>query len=765
MIEHYGQRIIRWRYLVLLITFLLTVLAAAGLYWLKFEADYRVFFKKDNPELLAFDRIQDTYAKDDNVLFVLAPKDGQVFTRETLQAVAWLTKEAWQTPYSNRVDSITNFQHTYAIGDDIIVQDLVPDASALTEADIARIREIALGEPQLVNNSISPEAHVTAVNITIQLQDENANQATPEVVAFARGLERVLRADYPHIEVYMTGLVTGNNAFLEISQRDMATLVPAMFLIIVVILWLLLHSFFGVIATILVIVFSTVSAVGLAGWLGITMTAISNSAPVVILTLAIANSVHILTTFRRLLHGREKNAAIMESLRINFTPVFLVSLTTAIGFLSLNFGEIPPLRDLGNIVAVGVVIAFLLSVAFLPALIATFPAPPAIRPSDATGARVMAHFGEFVIRKRWGLMWSMLGVSLVLIGFLARNDLDDEYLKYYGEDVDFRIASDFTIENLTGLQRIHYSLDAGEEWGIGKQEFLKKMAEFAAWYREQPEVIHVDSIIDTLKQLNRNMHGDDPAYYRLPERRDLVAQYLLFYEMSLPYGLDLNNQINLDKSATRLVVTLDSLSDNRLLAVEARAQQWLQENAPPSMRTPGVSVSMIFASVNYHNLRSLLLGAVVALVLISLILVIASRSVKFGLISMIPNLVPMAMAFGLWGMLVAKINLGLSAVALITMGIVVDDTIHFLNKYLHARREEQLDPPDAVRYAFNNVGVALWTTSLTLIAGFLVLTFSPFYVNFSMGIMTAITIALALVTDFLLLPPLLMKWDKAGTKP
>nr|VFK38509.1 MAG: hypothetical protein BECKSD772F_GA0070984_102514 [Candidatus Kentron sp. SD]VFK44818.1 MAG: hypothetical protein BECKSD772E_GA0070983_10447 [Candidatus Kentron sp. SD] len=763
MIEHYGQWIIRWRYQILLVTFLLAILAAWGLFSLKSEADYRVFFKKDNPELLAFDRIQDTYAKDDNVLFVLAPKDGRVFTRETLQAVAWLTEEAWQTPYSNRVDSITNFQYTYARGDDIIVRDLIPDAEALTEADITRIRDIALAEPQLVNSLVSPEGHVAAVNITIQLQDENADQATPEVIAFARGLERILRADYPHIEVYMTGLVTGNNAFLEISQQDMLTLIPAMFLMIVAILWWLLHSFFGVIATILVIVFSTISAVGLAGWMGISLTAISNSAPVVILTLAIANSVHILTTFRRLLYGREKNAAIMESLRVNFTPVSLVSLTTAIGFLSLNFGEIPPLRDLGNIVAIGVAIAFILSVGFLPALMATFPAPPAIPPTDATGARAMAHFGEFVIRRRRELMWSMLVITLALIACLGRNDLDDEYLKYYGEDVDFRIATDFTIENLTGLQRIHYSLDAGEEWGIGKPEFLKKMAEFVVWYREQPEVIHVDSIIDVLRQLNRNMHGDDPAYYRLPERRDLVAQYLLFYEMSLPYGLDLNNQINVDKSATRMMVTLKALSDNALLAVEARAQQWLRENAPASMQTPGVSVSMIFASVNYHNLRSLLWGAFVALVLISLILVVASRSVKFGLISMIPNLVPMAMAFGLWGLLVGKINLGLSAVALITMGIVVDDTIHFLNKYLYARRKENLDSPDAVRYAFNNVGLALWTTSLTLIAGFLILTLSPFYVNSSMGIMTAATITLALVTDFLLLPPLLMKWDRSRT--
>nr|VFK13750.1 MAG: hypothetical protein BECKLFY1418C_GA0070996_100436 [Candidatus Kentron sp. LFY] len=757
MIERFGYGVIRWRYWILLATLVSTALAVVASLSLKFEADYRVFFKEDNPQLVAFEALQDTYAKDDNVIFVLAPRDGRVFSRETLQAVAWLTEEAWQIPYSNRVDSITNFQHTYAEGDDIIVEDLISDAKDLTEADIARIRNIVLREPQLVNNLISPTAHVTGINVTVQFPDQASDEKTPEIVAFARDLRRTLRADHPDIEVYITGLVPSNNAFLEVSQRDMMVLVPAMFGVILLLLWLLLHFLSGVIATILVIVSSTMIAMGLTGIIGISLTAVSNIAPVVILTLAIANSVHILTGFRRSLHEKDKYAAIAESLRINLTPVFLVSLTTTIGFLTLNFGEIPPLRDLGNIVAMGVTVAFILSVMFLPALMAIFPAPPPLL-ATASGVRAMRGLGEFVVRRRTLLMWCTMGVTLTLIAFLPRNELDDEYLKYYDESMDIRIASDFTIENLTGLQRINYSLNAGEEWGICRPEFLHQVARFAAWYREQPEVVHVDSIVDTLKQLNQNMHGDDPAYYHLPERRDLSAQYLLFYEMSLPYGLDLNNQIDMHKSATRLTAIVEGLSDNELLALEGRAQRWLRENAP-ALQTHGVGASMIFANVSHRNLRSLLLGAVTALVVISLILVVASRSVKFGLISMIPNLVPMTMAFGLWGMLVTKVNLGLSGVTIITMGIVVDGTIHFLNKYLHARRKQNLESPDAVRYAFDRAGVALWTTSLTLVAGFLVLTLSSFSLNSSMGIMTAMIIVLALFTDFLLLPPLLMKWD------
>jgi predicted RND superfamily exporter protein len=233
--------------------------------------------------------------------------------------------------------------------------------------------------------------------------------------------------------------------------------------------------------------------------------------------------------------------------------------------------------------------------------------------------------------------------------------------------------------------------------------------------------------------------------------------------MSLPYGLDLNNQINIDKSATRIAVTLKTLSTNELLALEERAQQWLKKNGLPAMQVPGASTSLMFANIGSRNIQSMLFGAALALILISIILIFALRSLKFGLISLIPNLVPTLMAFGLWGLLVGQVGLGLSVVAGLTIGIVVDDTIHYLSKYLRARREKGLDPEDAVRYAFHSVGLALWVTSLALVAGFAILSQSHFYLNSTMGIMTAVTIAFALMTDFLFLPPLLMKIEKKTT--
>ncbi len=759
MIERYGQLMIKWRYLVIFACLVLVGLTTLG-FPLRFDADYHVFFSDDNPQLLAFEELENTYTKNDNVMLVLAPKNGQVFNNETLDAVEWLTNEAWQIPFSIRVDSITNFQYTRAEEDDLIVEDLIMEAKTLSEADLATAKRVALKEPMLIHKLISPKAHVTAVNVTIQLSGKNPDKEVPQIATFVRNLADKVRAKYPNIDIYLTGMVMMNNSFPEAVKKDMTTLIPMMYLVIMLMIWLLLGSLSATFSTVIIISSSILGAMGIAGLLGITLSGPSAAAPTMIMTLAVADSIHFLVTLRHEMrvNGLAKYAAIVESLRINILPIFLTSLTTAIGFLSMNFSDVPPFHDLGNIVAMGVTIAFILSVTVLPALIAILPFKP--KPQTTNTVHAMDSLGEFVVKRRKPLMWGMTGIIILLVSFIPRNELNDEFVKYFDETFDFRRATDFVTENLTGIYNIHYSLGSGESGGISNPAFLAKVDEFAQWYRQQPEVVHVNTITDTFKRLNKNMHGDDPTYYRLPEQRNLAAQYLLLYEMSLPYGLDINNQINIDKSATRFAVTLQNISTNQMLAVEQRAQKWLKDNAPESMQVHGVSSAMMFANIGSRNIKNMLLGAVIALILISLILIIALRSVKYGLISLIPNLVPTAMAFGIWGFFVGQIGLGLSVVAGLTIGIVVDDTIHYLTKYLRARREKGLDSTEAIRYAFRSVGLALWITSIVLIAGFLVLSQSHFYMNESMGIMTAVTIALALAADFLFLPTLLMKLEK-----
>ena len=744
-----------WR--ILLLTLLVVLFAGSGGRFIEFTNDYRVFFSDDNPELQAFEAMQNIYTKTDNVLFVVAPENSKVFSAETLALVAELTELSWQTPYSTRVDSVTNFQHTVAEEDDLLVGDLVDDVAQMSIEEVQYVRDVALNEPLLLNRLISPSAHVTGVNITIQLPGKSLTEV-PEVAEFARQLAADIEAKYPKHRLYITGLAMMNNAFGESTQNDMATLVPMMFLTIIFILGILLRSFSSTIAAVVMIFATILFAMGIMGWLGWKLTPASAAAPTIIMTMAVADTVHLLVTFlHNMRRGQTRHDAMKDSLRVNFQPIFITSVTTAIGFLSMNFSDVPPFHDLGNMVAIGVMFAFVLSVSTLPAIMMVLPVR-VLAQAEKENA-FMPAFAQFVIHRRRPLLFGMGLLALALMAFLPQNTLDDQFVEYFDETVDFRRDTDFSRANLAGIYTLQYSLKQGESGGISDPVFLKSVDQFAQWLRTQPEVMHVQTISDTFKRLNKNMHGDDPAYYSLPESRELAAQYLLLYELSLPYGLDLNDQIDIDKAQTRLNITLENLHTEEMLALENRVSNWLSTNLPDVGFT-GASPTLMFAHIGERNVSSMLFGTTLALILISLILVLALRSAPIGLISLAPNLIPAGMAFGLWGLLVGQVGLSLSVVAGMTLGIVVDDTVHFLSKYLRARREKGLNEQEAVAYAFNTVGVALWVTSLVLVLGFVVLSQSHFALNSDMGAMAAITIAIALIMDFLFLPPLLMKLEE-----
>ena len=756
--SRYATFIVNHPWRLLLLSLIVILMAASGGRFLQFSNDYREFFSEDNPELLAFEELQDTFNKADNVMFVLAPKNGNVFTNKTLAIVEELTEKAWQIPFSSRVDSISNYQHTVAEEDDLIVADLITDAENFKQLDLDRTREVAVTEPLLVHRLISPKGHVTAINVTVQLPGEKLNEVETVVTA-TRALRDQILADNPDLKIYLSGLSMMDNSFGEASKGDMKSLVPMMFVVVVVVLGFLLRSVSATISTVIVIFSAILFGMGSMGWLGWKLTPPSSSAPTIILTMAVADAVHLLVTFlHNMRAGLDKKSAMADSLRVNLQPILITSVTTAIGFLSMNFSDVPPFHDLGNIVAIGVMFAFVLSITTLPALMMVLPVRVKVTKNLDIGMEPMSKFANFVLANSRKLLWGMGGIALILISLLPMNKLDDQFVEYFDETVEFRRDTDFVVENLSGIYDIHYSLKQGESGGINEPEFLQQVEQFANWLRAQDRVMHVRTVTDIYKRLNKNMHGDDPSFYRLPESRELAAQYLLLYEMSLPYGLDLNDQIDIDKSATRLTVTFENLHTEEVLAFETKIANWLTTNTP-DIEFSGASATIMFAHIGKRNVQSMLFGTTVALVFISVILMAALRSFRIGFISLAPNLLPAGMAFGIWGLMVGQIGMSLSVVTGMTLGIVVDDTVHFLSKYLRARREKGLNSEEAIRYAFNTVGVALWVTSLVLVAGFIVLGQSHFALNAHMGVMTAVTITIALIMDFLFLPPLLMKLE------
>ncbi|MDH3450478.1 MAG: MMPL family transporter, partial [Gammaproteobacteria bacterium] len=578
----------------------------------------------------------------------------------------------------------------------------------------------------------------------------------PQAVNHARELAAMIAAEYPAIDVHLTGVSMLNNAFAETGMSDGATLMPLMFVVIFALTWLIVRSLSATFATLVIIALASLIGMGIAGYFGVKLTPISMSAPIVILTLAVADSIHILLSLRGLMReGMARTEAIVEAVRINFLPVTITSVTTIVGFLALNFSDAPPYWHLGNITAAGIAAAWLYSITLLPALLSILPFRVRQTKGSAWSQRAMSKFADFVIANHKRLLLGVGAATLALISFVPTLEFNDQWVEYFDESIEFRRDSDKSMAHF-GLYPIEYSVPSSGPGGVSEPDYLKNIENFAAFLRAQPNVTHVYALSDIMKRLNRNMHGDDAAWHRIPADRELSAQYLLLYELSLPYGLDLNDRINIDKSATRVTATLSRTSTAETKAFFNDVAAWQQANWPAYMHAEPTSAAVMFTYISERNMENMVTGTIVAIIAIALIMMFALQSLRLGVLSLVPNGLPILTTFGAWALLVGTVGFSVATVASISLGIIVDDTVHFLSKYVRARNERLLGIEDSIRYAFHSVGIAIVVNTVILAAGFFVMTTSAFKMNVDLGLMTMLAIGFALILDFLLLPALLL---------
>jgi predicted RND superfamily exporter protein len=760
--ERLAEAIMARPRLSIALSLLITLVAGIGLAGYHYSKDHRVFFDADNPRLLAFEKLQEDFARTDTVLIALAPRSGNVFTPEFLAVLQDLTAKSWKVPYAQRAESLTNFQRVQVAGDSITTGDLVAAPAALTPEALADIRATAIAEPFLVDALVNPEGSVAAVRITLNLPGKDPVKEVPEVVSRLRALaDEVRRAD-PGISVHLAGQTVANQAFPEESQADFVRVWPWFSLTMMLVLVYLFRSVKAMLVMFAACELAVVGGAGLVGFFGPTINDAVIVSPVMILSMAFADGIHLVVNWVQAMQtGRDKRSAMVESLKANIGPMTVTTLMTSIGFLTLHFNDSPPFRVMGYIVAVGVLFVLLLTFFFTAPLLAILPGKPpekvpALMREDSPA---MERFASFVIRRRFAVLAVVLVVAGLFISFIPRNVINDDIVKYYTPGTTFRQDMEFMNENLTGVGELNYALGAGGADAIADPAYLKKVDEFAQWLKAQPEVTQVNSVADVVKRVNQVMHGNDPAYYRIPDSREEIAQYLLQYEMSLPYGMDLNYLMRFDRSGSRLRVSVATSSGQTLIAVNDRAEAWLKTNAPAPMQAEGASLYLMFAHIGERSIVGMLGGMLGSLVLESLFVMLAFGAWRLGIASFVGNLVPIGMAFGAWGWLNGNIDLGLTLVLGIAFSVVVDDTIHFISKYERARRTG-LSPEDAIRQSFRHVGFALITTTLVLGMGFAWLANSAIQVTVNTAVVTVITIVFALFIDLLLLPVLFLLIDR-----
>lgn len=730
---------------------LLLIASGVGLQWLGFSSDNRDFFGANNPDIQAVEALEDIYAQSDTLLFAVVG-DGNLCTPETLTQLRAFTLEAWLLPDVLRVDSIANFNHSYSDADDIIVEALVPEDGDLTDRDAQRVQDIALISDELVNRLIAPDCRAFGIFVDL-VPTQNASLERSDIAVLARSLKADWQARMPDQRVHVSGGVIGGMSINEAAERDMIQLVPIAFGCVMLLMALGLGTLSGWLGTLLVTLGGTIATLGFAGWIGVALIPATAVSPLAVMVLITASCVHVVlgwTRRRALDHSRFD--ATKATLEENLAAISVTNVTTAIGFLCLNFSESPPLAQMGTIVCFGIVMGWLLTALFLPLILRRAPdfqfTPVRLSP-DA-----MARLAQFALEKR-GVITAFVLFFVISLAGLAQIRFNDSALRYFDESFSFRTDSDAIEAALTGMETVQFSLQSGADGSVFAPEFLDRVERFTTWLRDQDKVVFVGSLTDVLKRLNQTLNGDAPEAYRIADTRAANAQAMMLYELSLPVGQDMNQMLDIDRTATQLVVVLRDADGQDIARFADAAETWLQTNEP-MIATDAVGVGVAFSKLTQRNNRAMIYGMLTVMVLVSVLMIVTLRDLKLGLVSLVPNVLPAILGFGIWGWWIGDVNLGSTVVTTMTFGIVVDDTVHILMHY-QRHRKTGMTRSEALQLTFRTVGTALMVTSIAICSGFVVMIQSGFAINQHLGGLTALIIILALITDLILLPAILKR--------
>lgn len=724
--------------------------AALGVFQFKLSYDTRVFFNPEGQDIATLRGFEAKYGQNNDLLMVVWAGGRKVTEPAVLAAMGELVSRAWQLPHSTRVNGLTNFPHVEAGADSFSVADLVPDPARVTVDKARDIERIALADPLLLNRLVAADGRAAGVVVNFNLPPE-ASTEVREIIAAARALAADFEAAHPGIEVKLTGNVMLMGTFSEAAMNDVMVLIPISLIVTSLVMFAFVRAILPSIGILSLLGLSSVAAMGVAGWYGYEINTATVACPVIIMTVNMAAAVRIVTTAMSALgRGLTRQEAIAEAVAMNLWPVTLTNATTMIGFLAMNLADAPPLRQQGNIVVAGIVFAYVFTFTWLPAILSLMPLRPAVQRSE----RVMIMLGHFVNRYYRQLFFLCSAIVVSCAVWLGNIRLDDDFARYFDPRFDYRQDSDFAEERLTGLNIVEFDVGAGEEGGVFEPAYQERLAAFEAWLRSQPGVVSVAAISDVTSRVHEAMNAGRTTYDAVPRDRETIAQYFLLYELSLPFGMSLNDQINVSRSSSRVTVILRHMTSREIREFNDRATVWLADNAPPEMQTRGIGLNVLFANLSGVNISSMMLATLVSVLAIAVVVGLALRSTGYGVLSIFLNMLPSLVGFGLWGLLYQDIGLAASVVTAMTIGLVVDDTIYFLLIYQRARKDG-LDPEQAINHVFATVGVAMLVITASLAVGFGTLAFSGFEVNRSLGAMTALVILSNLFIDWLMLPPVM----------
>lgn len=743
-----------------LLALVLVAACVAGARLLQPDFTYRAFFKEDDPLRLQAERFDDTFGSDDSIVLIVHHPAG-VVNPDSADLIVALTDAMWLAPDIIRVESLSNFRWVRADGDDILVDAMIPDEGLRAPGLLAERRAAIAGEPLIPDYLLSPDGKTTMVVGYVRETAEYSPDPKP-IVAAVRDMIAAHQAS-GH-EFHITGRLAVMAGMQESAQADAQKTLPKVFLALVILLAFGTRRPIGVIGPVLLVVLGIAATMGTAGWMGMSISNITAMVPQFILAITVAVAVHVLMAFfRRRRAGMERRAAVREALAETFVPTLLAAVTTAAAFLSFLATEITAIGNLGAMVGVGVMLTWFLTYTFLGALLALIPplrlrrrknieeapAAPAGTPSARYTRFVTSLVNHIAVHKVHLVALAVIvGIGAVFPSM--NNTINANPFRYFDESFWLRQSADFAEEHLRGAQGIEVVVHSGRTDGVKDPEFLRRVEAFQAWLDEQDSVVKTVSILDFLKQANRALHGDDDAYYTLPDSQQEIAELLFLYSVNLPEGMDLSNRVSRDNDKLRISVRWTNYDS----AVATRMATQLEEVATSmGLQTETTGKMLLFQRMNGYVAQSLFISLGLSLLLVSAVLMLVFRSVTFGAAALVANVLPLGTGVAVLSMVGRDIDTGAVVALAVCLGVVVDDSIHLLQAIRDANGRTMRE---SIISGMSRVLPAITLTTLILVIGFGAFMMGDFVPNQNFGLLAIVILISAYLFDVLILPALLL---------
>ena len=734
---------------------LMVLALASNLQKVQMDGSYRIWFGEDSKILTEYDEFRKTFGNDDGFVIVFKDPNG-IFNKKALSSIDRITEALWRTKYIARVDSLTNYQYIHSNPDepdDIVVENFVQNIDTATSNYFNDRKKIATSDPLVVDAFISKDGTTTMISVRLTPKVNDDSDKSLEIMD---SVDKILA---PEIEqtgykYWVNGGPALNKAFTVIGTADALTFTPLVLLASMILLLLLFRRVSGAFIPIAVVIFTFLIVLSVQVLLGYKLNNFTANLPVFIVAIGIADAVHIYSVW--LLHkreGDENETAVLRSMEKNFLPIFLTSLTTAIGFATLTISEVIPILTLGIATATGAILAFIISVVWMPSMLLLLKKPIKAETVMRIKEKNSLGYGKFIVKnnKKIVLITSLLFAVLALGLFKVK--VDSNTIRYFDESVEIRQSTEFTMNNLTGPMIYEIVVDSGVKDGIKNPIFMKKVEQFYHEFQSTfPEVRHLASLMDTVKRFNKVVDGKD----EVPSSQNLIAQYLLLYSLSLPQGMEINDKMDIHEQKLRITGQINMVDTSKDLEMIRYIKNWW-DKADYSATVQGQTY--MFAHMQEDVSNTLIYSLSLAILLVTVVMFLIFREVKILWVFILPNMLPVVLVVGLMGWIGINIDIGVAMAGAIIIGVAVDDTIHFLVKYFDARKrglsmEETFD--EVLHYA----GKAIFFTTVILSVAFSIFIFSTFTPNQNFGIVTAFALILAFLVDLLLLPALLSLADK-----